>query len=95
MLAVLEKTGYSCYLLYYFMNIQIWATTNWIWGFHPQLLANQTHEIFSNNKQLLKEVFMIRRIINVEVRVIGRTEGETDNCYRNIDSFAYHKNRAQ
>ena len=35
-------------------------------------------------KQLLDEVFMICRIINVEVRVI-----------RDIDNFAYHKNLVQ
>ena len=45
------------------------------------------------NKQLLDEVFVICRIINVEVR--GRAEGEADNSYRDIDNFAYHKNRIQ
>ena len=24
-----------------------------------------------------------------------RAEGEADNCYRDIDKFAYHKNRIQ
>ena len=48
-----------------------------------------------NNKQLLDEVFVIRRIINVEVRVISRAEGETDNSYQDIDNLAYHKNRIQ
>ena len=33
------------------------------------------------------------RIINVEVRVISRAEGEANNSYRDIDNFAYHKNR--
>ena len=47
------------------------------------------------NKQLLDEVFVICRIINVEVRVISRAEGEADNSYRDIDNFAYHKNRIQ
>ena len=71
------------------------------------------------NKQLLDEVFVICRIINVEVRVISRVEGEVisrvegevisgvegevisrvegeaDNSYRDIDNFAYHKNRIQ
>ena len=37
-----------------------------------------------NNKQLLDEVFVICRIINVEVRVISRAEGEPDNSYRDI-----------
>ena len=46
-------------------------------------------------KQLLDEVFVICRIINVEVRVISRAEGEVDNSYRDIDNFAYHKNRIQ
>ena len=45
------------------------------------------------NKQLLYEVFVICRIINVEVRVISRAEGEADNSYRDIDNSAYHKNR--
>ena len=48
-----------------------------------------------NIKQLLDEVFVICRIINVEVRVISRAEGEADNSYRDIDNFAYHKNRIQ
>ena len=46
-------------------------------------------------KQLSDEVFVICRIINVEVRVISRAEGEADNSYRDIDNFAYHKNRIQ
>ena len=47
----------------------------------------------SSNKQLLDEVFVICGIINVEVRVISRAEGEADNSYRDIDNFAYEKNR--
>ena len=47
------------------------------------------------NKQLLDEVFVICRIINVEERVISRAEGEADNSYRDIDNSAYHKNRVQ
>ena len=47
------------------------------------------------NKQLLDEVFVICEIINVEVRVISRAEGEADNSYRDVDNFAYHKNRIQ
>ena len=46
-------------------------------------------------KQLLDEVFVICRIINVEVRVISRAEGEADNSYRDIDNFAYYKNLIQ
>ena len=38
---------------------------------------------------------MICRIINVEVRVISRAEGEADNSFQDIDNFAYHKNRVQ
>ena len=45
------------------------------------------------NKQLLDEVFVICRIISVEVRVISRGEGEADNSYLDIDNLAYHKNR--
>ena len=60
-------------------------------------LTNQNREYYkvNDNKQLLDEVFVICRIINVEVRVISRAEGEADNCYRDIDNFAYHKNRIQ
>ena len=46
-----------------------------------------------HNKQLLDEVFVICGIINVEVRVISRAEGEADNSYRDVDNFAHHKNR--
>ena len=45
------------------------------------------------NKQLLDEVFVICRIISVEVRVISQAGGEADNSYRDIDNLAYHKNR--
>ena len=38
-------------------------------------------------KQLLDEVFVICRIINVEVRVISRAEGEADNSFRDIDNL--------
>ena len=49
-----------------------------------------------HNKQLLDEVFVICGIIIVEVRVIiSRAKGEADNSYRDIDNFAYHKNRIQ
>ena len=54
-----------------------------------------TRFLGTSNKQLLDEVFVICRIINVEVRVISRAEGEADNSYRDIDNFAYHKNRIQ
>ena len=46
------------------------------------------------NKQLLDEVYCDKKIINVEVRVISQAEGK-DNSYRDIDNFAYHKNRIQ
>ena len=36
------------------------------------------------NKQLLDEVFVICRIINVEARVISRANGEADNSYLDI-----------
>ena len=45
------------------------------------------------NKQLLDEVFVICRSINVEVKAISRAEGEADNSYRDSDNLAYHKNR--
>ena len=41
-----------------------------------------------NIKQLLDEVFVICGIINVEVRVIRRTEGEADNSYQDIDNLS-------
>ena len=47
------------------------------------------------NKQLLDEVYCDMKIINVEVRVISRAEGNDNNSYRDIDNFAYHKNRIQ
>ena len=43
------------------------------------------------NKQLLDEVFVICRSINVEVKVISLAEA--DNSYRDIDNLAYHKNQ--
>ena len=50
--------------------------------------------LFSMNiKQLLDEVFVTCRIMNVEVRAISRAEGEADNSCRDIDNFTYHKNR--
>ena len=52
--------------------------------------------LFSMNiKQLLDEVFVTCRIMNVEVRAISRAEGEADNSCPDIDNFAYHKNRIQ
>ena len=43
-------------------------------------------------KQLLDEVFVISRIIKVEVRVISRPKAEADNPYRDLDYSGYHKN---
>ena len=43
------------------------------------------------NKQLLDEVFVICRSINVKVKVISRAEGEAHDSYRDIDTLAYHK----
>ena len=70
-------------------------------------LTNSLHIFFSRivvkclvmalvtlNKQLLDEVFVICRSINVEVKVISRAKGEADNSYRDIDNLAYHKNRS-
>ena len=54
------------------------------------LFASVTSKL-QNIKQLLDEVFVICRIINVEVRVISRAEGEADNSFRDIDNFAYHQ----
>ena len=36
---------------------------------------------------------MICGIINAEVRVTSRAEGEADNSYRDIDNFAYQKSQ--
>ena len=47
----------------------------------------------SMNKQLLDEVFVTCRIINVEVRVSSRAEAE--NSYQDIDNLVYHKNLIQ
>ena len=49
----------------------------------------------ADNKQLLDEVVVIHGIINVKVKVISRAEDEADNSYRDIDNFAYRKNRIQ
>ena len=46
-------------------------------------------------KQLLDEVFMICKIINVSVRVISLAFGSADNSYFDIDNSAYHKNLIQ
>jgi hypothetical protein len=43
-----------------------------------------------NNKQLLDEVFLICRIVKVDVSVISRAEGK-DNTYRDFDNPAYYK----
>ena len=48
---------------------------------------------FSIYKQLLESVFVICRIINVEVKVTSQAGSEADNSYRDIDNFVYHKNR--
>ena len=50
------------------------------------------HYLWVNNKQLLDEVFVICGIISV-IRIISRAEDEADNSYRDVDNFAYHKNR--
>ena len=61
----------------------------------PMIINEYTAEFQSTktSKQLLDEVFVICRIINVEV--ISRAGGEADNSYRDIDNLAYHKNRIQ
>ena len=44
------------------------------------------------NKQLLDEVFVICRSINVEVKVnISQAEGKADNSYQDIDNLPYQK----
>jgi hypothetical protein len=43
----------------------------------------------------MNEVFVIYGIIKVEISVISRVEGEVDNAYRDLDNFAYRKNRIQ
>ena len=46
-------------------------------------------------KQLLDEVFVISRIIKVEVSVISRAEGDIGNRNRELYNSGYHKNRIQ
>ena len=46
-------------------------------------------------KQLLDEVFVICKIINVSIRVICFAFGSADNSYLDIDNSAYHKNLIQ
>ena len=45
--------------------------------------------------QLLDEVFVICRIINVSVKVISLAFSLADNFYLDIDNSAYHKNLIQ
>ena len=49
----------------------------------------------NRSKQLLDEVFVICKIINVEVRVNNRAEGEADNSCRDIDNFVCKKTQVQ
>ena len=53
------------------------------------------HKTIQNIKHILDEVFVICKIINVDVRVISRAEGMADSSYRDVDNFAYHKNLIQ
>ena len=46
-------------------------------------------------KQLLDEVFVICKIINVSVRVISLAFGLADNSYLDFDNSVYHKNLIQ
>ena len=48
-----------------------------------------------DSKQLLDEVFVISRIIKVEVRAAyqPKPKAEADNPYRDLDYSGYHKNR--
>ena len=48
-------------------------------------------------KQLLDSVFVMSRIIKVEVRVISRSpaKAEVDNPYLDLDYSGYHKNLIQ
>ena len=62
-------------------------------GARPMRMREYT--TMNNNKQLLDEVYCDMTIINVQVRVVSRAEGKDDNSYRDIDNFAYHKNRIQ
>ena len=46
------------------------------------------------NKQLLDEVFVISRIIKVEVKGYQpKPKAEADNPYRDLDYSGYHLNR--
>ena len=48
------------------------------------ITCQQVRNNYVINKQLLDEVFVICRFINVEVSVISRANGEADNSYRYI-----------
>ena len=69
-------------LLIYACLILVWSILILVWF----LIFNFALVYF--NKQLLDEAFVI-------CRIISRAEGEADNSYRDIDNFAYHKNRIQ
>ena len=44
-------------------------------------------------KKLLDEDYAISRIIKVEVGFISEAKSETDNPYRDLDYYKYHKNQ--
>ena len=84
--AIINLRGVSTKLNKYNANLTLWKH-------HVNLLLQSFRSVSSDgifisasNKQLLNEVFVICRIINVEVRVISRAEGEADNSYRDIDN---------
>ena len=62
-----------------------------------QSALNSIFKVWSHSMRYiaLDEVYCDTKIINVEVRVTSRAEGKDDNSYRDIDNFAYHKNRIQ
>ena len=74
----------------------IWFATISGVGTKMQLIlaiaSNIAHNVVPRyvDKQLLDEVFMISRIIKVEVEVI---EAEADNPYRDLHYSGYHKNQ--
>ena len=72
------------YIFYHIGHLDTFTTVRSMWKpgliYYFNKLFVHLHGEY--NKQLLDDVFVICRIINVEVRVISRSEGEADNSNR-------------
>ena len=76
----------------------VWKCCSVVFKIGSKIFSLQWHfQAWSHSVRYiaLDEVYCDMKIINIEVRVISRAEGKDDNSYRDIDNFAYHKNRIQ